>query len=346
MRRGFWIGLTITCIAVVHGLAWYLVGNQIRDRMTAWIDQAGATGTEITFKALLRGGFPFAVRWTLVEPALAAPWARGNLDAAAGSVSLNVGILNPARFTLSGQGLRLTVGDGPTGTHWILRSETGSATIEPSKSGAIDVAYRLASFRVDETKPGGRAAPIRLVGQAERAGGAARIARPRPAGKPLAVHQASIELDDITSPKLERTPLNGSGRLTGTFGLHGGLGRASIEDIVEWRDLGGIIDIESLKIDWRPFNLSFDGTLALDAELRPIGAGTADLRGLGPLIDREVERGGLKQSDASVAKLALALMTRPAKDGGEPVVRLPLTAQDGKLKAGPFSVGKLPRLIR
>ena len=47
-----------------------------------------------------------------------------------------------------------------------------------------------------------------------------------------------------------------------------------ISDIVDWRDDGGIIEIKNMKVDASPINLEMNGTVSLDQELKPIGAGT------------------------------------------------------------------------
>ena len=345
-RPGFWIILVCAAAAALYVGAWFVVADRVGGAITAWIDGAPARGTTITFKALERGGFPFAVRWTLIAPGLSMVWARGDLGITAKDMSLRVEIWNPSHIALSGHDVRLTLNDAPSGKRWILGAMEGSATVYPSRQGATDVTYAMTRLRIDETKLAGGSAPARHVGQAETVTGTARVAAAPAPGRALAVHVASIDLASVSSPRTERMRLTGAGRLRASVSMHGGIGRGSVEDFVAWRDLGGILDIQSLKIGWPPFDLAFDGTLALDAELRPIGAGTMDLRGLGPLIDQQVDAGAMKPSDASVAKLALALMTRPAKDAGAPVVRLPLTAQDGKLRAGPFTIGTLRRLVR
>jgi hypothetical protein len=88
------------------------------------------------------------------------------------------------------------------------------------------------------------------------------------------------------------------------------------------------------------------GTLALNAELKPIGAGTIDFTGIDYFLADQVKIGELNPAEAKVAKLAISLLTQPKELLDKSMIRIPITAQNGKLKAGPFFLIDLPGLIR
>ena len=93
--------------------------------------------------------------------------------------------------------------------------------------------------------------------------------------------------------------------------------------LVDWRDAGGVVEIERVRVDWTPIRVEADGTVALDEGLQPIGAGTAEIRGLEGVLDRLADSGSLDRRAAGVAKIIVALFMTDQKDGA-PVVRLPL----------------------
>lgn len=77
--------------------------------------------------------------------------------------------------------------------------------------------------------------------------------------------------------------------------------------------------------------------------MRPLGAGTAKLQGLAPVLDRLVAKGQIRAPEASIAKIVLGLLAQPTANGSLEV-SVPLTAQDGKLFLGPVAVATLKPL--
>ena len=346
MRRVLWITLAVVIGAVGYSAAWWFVAERTRTTIIAWLDGLPAEQLSVTPGEMRRGGFPFAVRWTFSQPRAEALWALGDLAAKAASLSLTVEIWAPSVIQLRADQLGVTVNHASTSRAWRLSAEAWSATLEPGPAQAVDLRYELTNLLVDEIRPSGAPMAAQRLARAQRASGTVRISPRQEDGGPLAVHSAALDLVGLNAPGMKYFTPNGDGRIQALAHLRGDLGNASIEDVVAWRDAGGVLDIESLDIDWPPADIAFNGTLALDEKLRLLGAGSADIRGLPGLIDTMADRGELKNSQATIAKLALALMTRPAKDGGAPVVRLPLTAQNGRLRAGPFTLSRLASLIR
>ena len=70
------------------------------------------------------------------------------------------------------------------------------------------------------------------------------------------------------------------------FSLFGPLPTGNTNAAVQtWRDAGGTVEIHSFHILWGPLGIDSAGTVALDGEMRPIGALTADITGYGDVID-------------------------------------------------------------
>jgi hypothetical protein len=115
--------------------------------------------------------------------------------------------------------------------------------------------------------------------------------------------------------------------------------------IAAWRDAGGTVDVHRLELLWGPVEMNAEGTVALDAEFRPIGALTAEIEGVDAVIDGFNRLGTLGDMGAEAAKLVLALMSETRAGDGARVVTLPLTAQDGQLYLGPVPIAPLAPLF-
>lgn len=106
--------------------------------------------------------------------------------------------------------------------------------------------------------------------------------------------------------------------------------------LVAWRDNGGTIDLQGLRLEWGNLKVDGDGTAALDRELRPIGAGALWVLGLPEFIDSLQRLGVVNARGAALFKLALSAMP---SNGGK--TQLPISAQDGRLYLGPVAVAPL-----
>ena len=109
-----------------------------------------------------------------------------------------------------------------------------------------------------------------------------------------------------------------------------------------WRDAGGTIDVGSLRLDHGPLRVQGEGTFALDADMQPIGAFTAQIRGLFDLVEALRARGVVEAGDAVMAKVVLGALARRPDDGGPPVLNVPLTLQDRALYVGPVRMLRVP----
>jgi len=90
-----------------------------------------------------------------------------------------------------------------------------------------------------------------------------------------------------------------------------------------------------------PVAVEGDGTLALDGEMRLIGAGTANISGFDQAIEQLVASGHLAARDAPLAKLGFTALAKPDPKTGVATVSLPVTAENGFLYLGPLKIAAL-----
>jgi hypothetical protein len=117
-----------------------------------------------------------------------------------------------------------------------------------------------------------------------------------------------------------------------------------VKSLENWRDRGGTIELEKLKIEHGPLKIQTEGTLALDGKLQPIGALTAQLKGFYETIDALKKLGVVKARNAITAKMFMGVLSRTPAGGGPPVLNIAITAQNQNLYVGPVRLLQLPEV--
>ena len=110
-----------------------------------------------------------------------------------------------------------------------------------------------------------------------------------------------------------------------------------------WRDAGGTLELERVALRWGTLAVTGSGTMALDAELQPIGAFSAAVEGYDELLTALVGAGRVRSNDAGLARMALGFLAKPGP-GGRPQIAAPFTIQAGQMLLGPVKLGPAPRI--
>ncbi len=154
----------------------------------------------------------------------------------------------------------------------------------------------------------------------------------------LSVHARELVLPFVElaaiAPAIAR--VGGEARVNGTFSP----GPISAS-VAAWRDGGGTIEISALRLELGPLRVDSDGTLALDKALRPIGAFTARVLGLGEAITALTKAEILTPQRAAFARITASVLSEET-DGGH--LEFPVTAQSGRLYLGSMPVFEIPPL--
>lgn len=134
--------------------------------------------------------------------------------------------------------------------------------------------------------------------------------------------------DDIPTASLDatlRAPLGGEGTLA--------------DELVAWRDNGGVLDVSHISGQLKPVSVSADGTVALDQALQPLAAFSVRARGASDAVDRFVKAGKMDQGAGLAAKLALGVL-----GGADGEIKTAVTVQDRTLYLGKLAVTRVPRV--
>lgn len=325
--------------------AYWVYARTVAERIVlAWIDARRHDGYRIEHAPIDMDGFPFLVRATLDIP-LVAPLAASGKSAE--------WIWQGGRLTVESQPWRLDqirveafggqtvtlkgVGREERQIHRYVGETVGVVHLTSGQPQRVAITVRKFNWRGpgNETLLSGRDLSIWAV---------APDTPPKSHRDPLV--SISISGADLVMPPDRAAPFGS--KLEKLIGVTRVLGRVQLGDpnavIEAWRRDGGAVNIDDFQIVWGPLDLKASGTLALDDQTRPLGAFSADIRGFTHVVDSLAAGGIIENGAAAMAKIGLGLLAKPAKDGGPPILSIPLTAQNGRLYAGPIKILDLPPL--
>lgn len=331
-RRIVLVVLAIVLIAAsAYSAYWFHVAGEMRKGVETWASQQRAEGWQVTWSDLDVRGFPGDVRARIREPHLISPagigWSAEAVSASASPFDLtNVFLEAPGRHILQWH-------VGPTAT---VTAAEANGRLNLTSAGDIEDASVFASgiSGLDGDGRELKAASLALSLDA--------IPTIRP-GHDTATIFISGTIQDVVLPPVPGLLMEPRIALMEMAGqVMGPLppGEA-LPALRQWSEQGGTVEIERLILDWEPITLAAEGTLAFDAQLQPLVALSARVRGYGDLMDRLAKAGTIDRSAAEAAKMLLSLLAKPDPQG-RPAIAVPVTVQDGRLFLGPAPVARIP----
>jgi hypothetical protein len=333
--------IVVLLVAAVLGLwagAWYVATQQLIAAIDRWAEARRAEGWQVTYAPPAPAGFPSKVAVDVPVPAVTAPArAAGRIawDWRASSVRVEIVPWRLDRVVLRTQGeQRLGVARDGERLDSTLDCAAAMVRLEaglPDDTGHYVV--ELAQPKLQLAQPAIGAAASQLAVDL-------RLHRTLP-GDHLAIAAVlGFGVTDLVTARLDKI-----GGAPVTANLHaellGALPAGPLDRAVAaWRDDGGTVEVRRLYFSVGDINLVANGTLALDNQMRPMGAASAAIRGYDAAIDRLTAVGTVSPRDAQLAKLLLLAIAVPGENG-EHVLNVPVTGQDGWLYVGPVRLTRL-----
>jgi hypothetical protein len=344
LRRIFAIaGTAIGALAVLYGVAWFVIADRLRNGIDRWVAERRAEGWTAEHGDIAIGGFPFHWVAHVQNPHLAqsarkphflwsgpsfnmswVPWRAHVIDfRTAGTHRLGIGTATESRAIP----VTMAQADGRLGFLKEGGVDTLSFTIDdislPADKGETLQIGRIA-YRIDAHPPAGDTPADQL--------------HLKPAFR-LSTTLSALILPAASNPALGRT-VDRVG-LRGT--VLGPLPSGTVREVAAgWRDGGGTLEIEEIILNWSALQVRGDGTMALDNSLQPVGALTARITGFDATMDQLVTGGIVRSGEALLAKFALGALARPSKNGGAPEIRASVSIQDGWIYVGPVKLLPAP----
>ena len=339
MPRSTRFGLVILTAPLVIGVGytayWFLVAHRIEAAILDWALSQQAEKIDFSWQKIRVSGYPATFRVDLGSAAL-------RDGAITPSPELHVPALSATARPWDFADWRLAAPEGFTAdfaaagggapVKLVAQTADGVVSIEPEGGWTLWLTLR------DTTIEAG--APV-LVGSAS----ATLTVPPRPSpGHPDQVMALAVEAGQIKLP-LAVGPL-GDAIDELDFGAteKGAIPSGKLADaLAGWRDAGGKIELDNLRLKWGALDATATGTIALDQELQPTGGFSGAIQGYDQILTALVQNGQMRASDAGLARIALSLLAKTGP-GGKPEIRTVFTIQNGQMFLGPAKLGRVPRI--
>ncbi len=340
MNRKILLALTaMVLVMLAVSAAWFVGANRFEAALDDWLAARQAEGVDVHFEAKRISGFPVGFFATLVNPSITArPGAAGSQGWNWKAPELTFG------YHVFSSELRLSA----AGPHDIerysgdkidrLRLETTEfAIVMPRRKRddrEVDVAAKMAKLTVDAFSVSAASLTSKLfthhIEPGDHLGDAGDLDLEfKGLGTVIggvALSSASVD-GAVTARLLGAIP---PGRLK--------------DGLAAWRDDGGTIEVSHASFQSGPVDIQGSGTLALDSEMRPLGAFATQIQGYNAVVDQLVADGRISAKNADFARAVLASMAQTDGDTGKTKLALPISIQDGWLSIGPARLVKLSAL--
>jgi hypothetical protein len=331
----------IAALLALWGGGWFVVAKIVESRATDWIERERALGNRLVYRDARRRGFPVRLargREPVRDRARRRRSrrccrARGSRRSSRPGISPTCRCASPASTATS-------VATRPTSPR------SSSRRRGPRRACAcIPTAASARSTSISATPPHARPAPSTPRPRAPHACDvvAKEIDPVDPNSREF--FNVAIALDEMVPPTSWQPPFNRplkSGEAV--IGVRGERVRNpnAAEQLIAWRDSGGVVELYRLQLDWAPLMISGDGTGGLDAQNRPEAALSMRVAGYAELLDALVQSRQIGARQAQMFAALLGGMARNDPATGRREVRIPITAQNGRLTIAGFPLIALP----
>lgn len=302
-----------------------------------WVAQTRADGYDVGFAKFETGGYPFRVTLRAERLGVAAPLRAWSVSTE--TVEIAFSPLDWTRYALSSERpIRITA------------AAISGSRETPVRLGALDGTYHhdgAGGAHALQLRANGVSGPMGL--RAAEIGIRARrpfMPAERPSDSALSL---TVELVDAAVPALLPPPLPAelpAAVLEAEIrGPEPDPDASLLKRLALWQQGGGRIDVARLDAVWADVNLRSDGTLGLDARMRPLAAFTVRATGLARAARRAEEAGLIDPATRQYIELGAGLFSTAGGEDGERGLRFPVSARDGVLSLGPVALARLPALI-
>lgn len=321
--------VTLLVIAgVIYTAWWYWLASEVRDQVDGWMSQMRLDGRDAAYETLTVAGFPGDLVIDIDKLEAADPNGGWRVHVSGLHALLSPWKIDALQGAFTGPvELDLTKGAAPG--RYSVTTENNLINIDRDSGGRV----RADLSGVQATREGVpdpltvETASVILVRGANPVYGQATIDL-RKIDLPPEMHSAFGENVAYLKIVAEATGAE----------LPEGINTGSLR---KWTADGGAVDIKQLEVRHGVLGMAGEGTMALDGDLQPIGAFTAQISGFNEAVDALVAVGAAREQDGALAKVVLGVLAKSPPGGGPKIVSLPLSLQDRKLSVGPIPLIRL-----
>ena len=338
-------------IAVIYTIFWHSVAIYLKNAIEDWRDERAEQGVVASYGKIKITGFPINFHIGINDPQLQIPYGNSENQRFEKDkkwiwqgqrvvAEVRPWNFNNIKLDLSGSN-RLSLKDKGTLYEFVSKAKLINIDAEMfQRNWPRKFKIRVEEIKILEKVSGVETSiksaffstQVLLRGKTERS-----------VAKKIPNRVLQIKLNGVYLPKAFKLPLdNYINEISAKLKIIENISPVlSLQNLKKWRDAGGIIDIDSFEGISGGLKTHAAGTLALDENLQPLLAMSANLEGIIPLIDRLKRSGFIRSKTALLAKVIFGGISKRSANGKRSV-SLPLTIQDRKLSIGPVSLMALP----
>jgi hypothetical protein len=339
MRRRTRFGLAVVAVLLVllgaYTAYWLIVAGRIADGVTGWAQAQRAEKIEASWQRIGVAGFPFTCRVELDNAVLRDGRLTPSPELRVPEVSASARPWDFATWRVSApQGLSAVLAGGGERPPLKLAAHTAAGVLMSNPEAGTDLWLNLRDLSAEA----GEAVPI----SSADAWVILPANPPRSHTEPalgIALDLRQVQLPSMTSVLNDTIDELAFGVTVKGAVASGKLAQA----VSEWRDAGGTIELDNLRLNWGGLGATASGTIALDRELQPVGGFSGAIAGYDQILTGLVQSGRMRATDAGLARLALAMLAKAGPDG-RPEITTAFTIQNGQMFLGPAKLGKAPRI--
>ena len=327
---------------------WFIASQWMRTEIKTFLTDTLAKSGQIKihYEALERGGFPFFLDWHLVNPKMEVNVLSHTLTFDTNKTTLSLYPFFKKSVIVKNQKTEWRLLNNRNNRTFKNMSVNSKLYLSKNDEGTIAAEYSVNEFHIHELVSTNKQQQWNNIASGKHFSALLQLPNAKKRRLKTGQHSMSLKINDISIVNKGTIWLNKLDQILGLINLQGDPGTFTIEDLINWRDNGGTIELEKVEFGSAPYKLTFKGTLALDAGLKPIGAGTIDFSGLASFLKEQQKAGRITKSEADFLRLAIWVLSKSNNQHVQSMTRIPITAQEGKLKVGLFSLFDLPSLIR
>ena len=332
-------------LPVIYCITWLMLSQWYFHRINKMLIETASQHRISIPLQLSRSGFPFSISWYTEGLQVATSLLDRELSFQFSDVVFGVSLLDPTTLNINAERAALTSVNQQKEISWRFRSNALEITIDKAVVGKPRLVFELKTVELLKqeeitTNPNPRyhAVASNMVITLNQT-----LQPESPAQRPTI--DVSLDLKGI---RLKPSPLdyfNDIKKAHLGMSIIGFLDTSDVSGVVDWRDDGGTIEINKLKVETAPISLEMRGTLSLDQELKPIGAGTVLVYRAEEFIEEKIGTGDISRTEGLMIQLALSLLPRKMNSNGKLSIQIPITAQKGKLQRGPFMITELFSIV-
>ena len=323
------LSLGLTALAIIYSGLWYTLALDAKKTVATQLRDLRNTGLSVSYSESAISGFPYRMIVTLDKLDIRSK--RGGVQFAARGARLISHVWTPGDWMIladdmafSVAGKALVVTDTSLRGRWTLHDAKWVGSLELNDARFVKA-------------PGLHGAATAEILQLHVQREIGRTAEDAPSeglyGDKIVsfnLRMANLMPEGGKKISLKRGEILGS--LTGA-GLHDW----TADTLGEWRDAGGLLDIEAIAANWRGSEITGSGSLTFDHALRPMGSFGIKSTDHGLLLDHFAREGWGSRSAIKAIKAEIAA-SRPEA--------LSLNLQDGSLRLEGYQMMKLPVVAR